>query len=107
MAQKPDTAWEPSQVAAWLLQGIASGEFYILCEDNETTAQMDRKRILWAAQDITDGRPAPSRWHPDWADRFAAWFGPLISSARKPPQAAPLAPPRPPPSCAAGRPPQA
>lgn len=74
MAQKPDAAWEPALVAARLLQGIASGEFYILCEDNETTAQMDRKRILWAAQDITEGRPALSRWHPDWADRFAAWM---------------------------------
>lgn len=74
MAQKPDAAWEPAQVAARLLQGIAAGEFYILCEDNETTAEMDSRRILWAAQDITERRPALSRWHPDWADRFAAWM---------------------------------
>jgi len=74
MTQKPDAAWEPAQVATRLLQGVAAGEFYILCEDNETTAAMDRKRILWAAQDIAEGRPALSRWHPDWADRFAAWM---------------------------------
>ncbi|MCB2064001.1 MAG: SDR family NAD(P)-dependent oxidoreductase [Novosphingobium sp.] len=74
MAQKPDAAWEPGQVAERLLQGIAAGEFYILCEDNETTAQMDRKRIQWAAQDIAEGRPALSRWHPDWAKAFANWM---------------------------------
>ena len=69
-----DAAWEPEQVAARLMEGIAAGEFYILCEDNETTAEMDRKRILWAAQDITEGRPALSRWHPDWAERFTDWM---------------------------------
>lgn len=74
MAQKPDAAWEPGQVAERLLQGIAAGEFYILCEDNETTAETDRKRILWAAQDVAEGRPALSRWHPDWADRFTQWM---------------------------------
>ncbi|MCB2048150.1 MAG: SDR family NAD(P)-dependent oxidoreductase [Novosphingobium sp.] len=74
MPDKPDAAWEPEQVAARLMQGIAAVEFYILCEDNDTTAEMDRKRILWAAQDIAEGRPALSRWHPDWADRFADWM---------------------------------
>jgi hypothetical protein len=31
---------------------------------------MDRKRILWAAQDLTENRPALSRWHPAWKARF-------------------------------------
>ncbi|RYH05594.1 MAG: short-chain dehydrogenase, partial [Alphaproteobacteria bacterium] len=30
------------------------------------------RRILWAAQDITQNRPALSRWHPDHAEDFAA-----------------------------------
>jgi NAD(P)-dependent dehydrogenase (short-subunit alcohol dehydrogenase family) len=74
MAQKPEAAWEPGQVAARLIEGIAANAFYILCEDNETTAAMDQKRIIWAAQDLTENRPALSRWHPDWADRYAAWM---------------------------------
>jgi len=74
MPQKPDAAWEPHQVAEQLLASIAAGDFYILCEDNETTAEMDRKRIAWSAGDLTENRPALSRWHPDWADRFADWM---------------------------------
>ena len=74
IATKPDAAWEPEQVAERLLQGIADSAFYILCEDNETSADMDAKRIAWAAQDLIEGRPALSRWHPDWADRYAAWM---------------------------------
>jgi hypothetical protein len=34
-----------------------------VCPDNEVSEAMDRKRILWAATDITDDRPALSRWH--------------------------------------------
>ena len=34
----------------------------------------DAKRILWAAQDITENRPPLSRWHPDFADPFADWL---------------------------------
>jgi hypothetical protein len=30
---------------------------------------MDRKRILWGAQDITENRPPLSRWHAEWAAR--------------------------------------
>jgi hypothetical protein len=32
---------------------------------------MDRKRIRWAAEDITENRPPLSRWHPDYKDAFA------------------------------------
>jgi hypothetical protein len=53
-----------------MLDGIAAGEFYLWCEDNETPRAVDEKRILWAAQDITQSRPALSRWHPDWKDAF-------------------------------------
>jgi NAD(P)-dependent dehydrogenase (short-subunit alcohol dehydrogenase family) len=63
-------AWLPEQVAARLEQGMDAGDFYILCPDNEVTPEMDRARILWAAGDIVEGRPALSRWHPDWKERF-------------------------------------
>lgn len=69
-AEKPPGAWTPEQVVDRLLAGIAAGEFYILCQDNETTREQDHKRILWAAQDLIESRPALSRWHPDWKDAF-------------------------------------
>ena len=31
----------------------------------------DERRILWAAGDIVENRPALSRWHPDYAEAFA------------------------------------
>ncbi len=71
---QPPGAWSPDQVVTRMLEGIAHGEFYILCQDNETTREMDEKRILWAAQDITENRPALSRWHPDYAEAFKAYM---------------------------------
>ena len=68
--ERPPGAWTPEQVVDRLLDGIAADEFYILCQDNETTREQDQKRILWAAQDLIEGRPALSRWHPDWKDAF-------------------------------------
>ena len=38
------------------------------------TSEMDAKRILWAAQDMLDNRPALSRWHPDWKTAFERWM---------------------------------
>lgn len=63
-------AWLPEQVIAVMMAALARGDFYILCPDGEVTPDMDRKRILWAAGDLIDNRPALSRWHPDWADAF-------------------------------------
>jgi NAD(P)-dependent dehydrogenase (short-subunit alcohol dehydrogenase family) len=68
--EKPAAAWTSEQVADRLLEGLARDEFYILCEDNETKRTQDEKRILWAAQDIIENRPALSRWHPDWTAKF-------------------------------------
>lgn len=66
-AEHKPGAWLPEQVVDMLLTGIAENRFYIICPDNEVTAEMDKKRILWAAQDITEDRPPLSRWHPDFA----------------------------------------
>jgi hypothetical protein len=35
--------------------------------------RLDERRILWAAGDIVEHRPALSRWHPDHAEAFAAF----------------------------------
>ncbi|WP_051661064.1 SDR family NAD(P)-dependent oxidoreductase [Bosea sp. 117] len=71
--EKPASAWTPEQTADFMLQGIAAGDFYILCPDNEVDRATDQRRILWAAGDIVENRPALSRWHPDYAARFAAF----------------------------------
>jgi hypothetical protein len=61
-------AWLPEQVVDAMLSGLARGDFYIICPDGEVTAEMDKKRILWAAGDMTENRPPLSRWHPDYAE---------------------------------------
>jgi NAD(P)-dependent dehydrogenase (short-subunit alcohol dehydrogenase family) len=74
--EKPAGAWTGEQVAARMVDGIESGAFYIICQDNEVDWETDRKRIAWGAGDITEGRPALSRWHPDWAEAFKRAPGP-------------------------------
>lgn len=67
-------AWSADQVAEHLLHRLADQDFYIICPDNETSSEMDKKRILWQALDMIENRPALSRWHPDYADQFAAFM---------------------------------
>lgn len=68
--EKPAGAWTPDQVIDMMIAGMNQGDFYILCPDNEVTREVDNRRILWAAQDITQNRPALSRWHPDYRTAF-------------------------------------
>ncbi|CAN5306176.1 SDR family NAD(P)-dependent oxidoreductase [soil metagenome] len=68
--EKPAGAWTPDQVIDMLVDGMASGDFYILCPDNDVTREIDNRRILWAAQDITQNRPPLSRWHDDHKEAF-------------------------------------
>ena len=74
IAKKPPAAWLPDQVAQRLIEGLEAGDFYILCQDNETTREMDERRILWAANDIIENRPALSRWDPRFKDAFDAFM---------------------------------
>lgn len=74
VTEKPAGAWEPELVIDFLLTALERGDFYVLCPDNETTPEMDRKRIRWAAEDIIQNRPALSRWHPDHKDAFARYM---------------------------------
>jgi hypothetical protein len=67
---KPAGAWWPEQVAERMVEGVEAGDFYIICPDNEVDRPTDRRRIAWAAGDLTENRPALSRWHPDWAKAF-------------------------------------
>jgi len=69
-SEKPAGAWTPDQVVDMLISGMNRGDFYILCPDNEVTREIDNRRILWAAQDITENRPPLSRWHADYKAAF-------------------------------------
>ncbi|HZL00523.1 MAG TPA: SDR family NAD(P)-dependent oxidoreductase [Caulobacteraceae bacterium] len=72
--EKPPAAWTADQVAGFMLEAMAAGDFYILCPDNDVTRAMDNARIGWAAQDLTENRPPLSRWHPDWKAAFEAFM---------------------------------
>jgi NAD(P)-dependent dehydrogenase (short-subunit alcohol dehydrogenase family) len=69
--EKPAGAWTPEETADFMLDRLVAGDFYILCPDNDVTRALDERRILWAAGDIVENRPALSRWHPDHAEAFA------------------------------------
>ena len=73
-SEKPAAAWSPEQTVDFMLESLDRGDFYILCPDNDVPRALDQKRIAWAAGDIIENRPALSRWHPDWAERFAAYI---------------------------------
>ena len=63
-------AWVPAQVVDFMMDALATGDFYIVCPDGETTAEMDKDRIRWAAGDVSENRPPLSRWHPDFKTAF-------------------------------------
>jgi NAD(P)-dependent dehydrogenase (short-subunit alcohol dehydrogenase family) len=74
LAEKPPGAWTPEQVVDFMLERMTAGDFYILCPDNDVTREMDNARMTWAMQDLTQNRPPLSRWHPHFADAFAAYM---------------------------------
>ena len=71
--EKPAGAWTPEQTVDFMIERVEAGDFYILCPDNDVPRRLDERRILWAAGDIVENRPALSRWHPDYAEAFAAF----------------------------------
>ena len=71
---RPDGAWTPEQTVDFMMDRLAAGDFYILCPDNDAPRPLDEGRILWAAGDIVENRPALSRWHPDYAEAFKAFM---------------------------------
>jgi NAD(P)-dependent dehydrogenase (short-subunit alcohol dehydrogenase family) len=74
MAEKPLAAWTPEQVVDFMFARLEADDFYILCPDNEVTREVDEKRMAWGLGDLIENRPALSRWHPAWRDRFAAFM---------------------------------
>jgi NAD(P)-dependent dehydrogenase (short-subunit alcohol dehydrogenase family) len=74
-AEKPPAAWSADQVVGFMLDRLAHGDFYILCPDNDVSRDVDEKRMAWAMGDVIENRPALSRWHPDWKQRFETFMG--------------------------------
>jgi NAD(P)-dependent dehydrogenase (short-subunit alcohol dehydrogenase family) len=72
--EKPPGAWTADQVAEFMLERLAAGDFYILCPDNDVTREIDNARMDWAMDDLILNRPPLSRWHPDYARAFAAFL---------------------------------
>jgi len=72
--EKPAGAWTPEETIEFMMTRLKAGDFYILCPDNDVTREIDERRILWAAGDIIENRPPLSRWHPEYAGRFAAFL---------------------------------
>ena len=74
-----------------MLDRLSRGDFYIVCPDNDVTSvsvrwpisttcsqsdmnltvqDLDNLRIAWSVGDITENRPALSRWHHDYKAPF-------------------------------------
>jgi hypothetical protein len=73
-AEKPAGAWTAEQTVEFMIERLNAGDFYILCPDNDVPRHLDERRMLWAAGDIIENRPALSRWHPDYAKAFTAFL---------------------------------
>lgn len=74
VTEKPSGAWTPDQTVDFMIESIGRGDFYILCPDNDVPRQVDEQRILWAAGDIVESRPALSRWDPAYKESFEAYM---------------------------------
>jgi len=71
--EKPAGAWTAEQTVDFMIERVETGDFYILCPDNDVPRRLDERRILWAAGDIVENRPPLSRWHADYAEAFASF----------------------------------
>ncbi|WP_050422862.1 SDR family NAD(P)-dependent oxidoreductase [Bradyrhizobium tropiciagri] len=71
--EKPAGAWTAEQTVDFMIAHLETGDFYILCPDNDVPRALDERRILWAAGDIVENRPPLSRWHKEYGDAFAAF----------------------------------
>ena len=68
---KPATgAWMPRQVIDYMIQHLDQGSFYIVCPDNDVDCEMDKLRMTWTMQDVTDNRAPLSRWRPEYKEKF-------------------------------------
>ncbi|KAI1084386.1 NAD(P)-binding protein [Whalleya microplaca] len=72
--EKPQAAWTPAQVVEFLEGKMGEGQFWVLCPDNDVSEEVDRRRMLWSANDAVLGRPPLSRWREEFKGQFAEWM---------------------------------
>jgi len=72
--EKPAGAWTAQQTVQYMFERVRLGDFYIIVPDNETSPQLDQLRMRWAAEDVSENRPALSRWHPEWKARYEEYI---------------------------------
>ena len=61
-----------------MLDAVAREQFYIICPDNDVTAEMDAKRIAWAAGDLISRDVPLSRW--EQSGRFKEAFAEFMEN---------------------------
>ena len=64
--EKPAGAWTPEEVIEYLEKKMAEGKFYVICPDNDVTEDTDKRRMLWTANDLVQGRPPLTRWRQEY-----------------------------------------
>lgn len=72
--EKPPGAWTPAQVVDFLQAKMAQGAFYVLCPDNDVSEDLDRRRMLWAANEAVQGRAPLSRWREETRGEAEEWM---------------------------------
>ncbi|THH02641.1 hypothetical protein EW026_g240 [Hermanssonia centrifuga] len=72
--EKPAGAWSAQETVLYMLDRVREGKFYVIVPDNETRREVDQLRIMWAAGDVAEGRPALSRWHKDYKALFEEYI---------------------------------
>lgn len=58
----------------FLEEKMAEGKFYIICPDDDVSEETDRKRMLWTAGDVVEGRPPLTRWRDEWKGKAQEWI---------------------------------
>jgi len=71
---KPAGAWSATETVLYMIDHVRDGNFYILVPDNETRREVDALRVLWAAGDVAEGRPALSRWDKNYKALFEEYM---------------------------------
>lgn len=72
--EKPKGAWWPEQVVEYLERKMAERKFYVICPDDDVSEETDRKRMLWSAGDVVEGRKPLSRWREEYKDDVQRWM---------------------------------
>jgi len=72
--EKPAGAWSAEQVVEYLEAKMGEGKFYVVCPDNDVSEETDKKRVLWAANDLVQGRPPLTRWREEYKAEAEEWM---------------------------------